>query len=84
VDIRNLEGYLLDHFTPDNAEGRDSRACCIAKNLSAMEGFEVALTAWRVHATAFDLYQNSGGRDLGWERALLLTAELESVPVLPE
>jgi hypothetical protein len=37
---------------------------CIAKGLSAMEGFEVPLAAWRVHATAFELYQNSGDRDL--------------------
>jgi hypothetical protein len=29
---------------------------CIAKALSTMEGFEVPLTAWRVHATAADLY----------------------------
>jgi tetratricopeptide (TPR) repeat protein len=36
---------------------------CIAKGLSAMEGFEVPLAAWRVHATAFELYQNSGDRD---------------------
>jgi len=37
---------------------------CIAKGLSAMEGFEVPLAAWRVHATAFELYQDSGDRDL--------------------
>jgi hypothetical protein len=37
---------------------------CIARGLSAMEGFEVPLAAWRVHATAFELYQNSGDRDL--------------------
>jgi hypothetical protein len=36
---------------------------CIAKGLSAMEGFEVPLAAWRVHATAFELYQHSGDRD---------------------
>jgi hypothetical protein len=29
---------------------------CIAKALSTMEGFEVPLAAWRVHATAADLY----------------------------
>jgi len=34
---------------------------CVANGLSAMEGFEVPLAAWRVHATAFELYQNSGG-----------------------
>jgi DNA-binding winged helix-turn-helix (wHTH) protein/tetratricopeptide (TPR) repeat protein len=40
-------------------------ACdCIIRGLSAMGGFEVPLAAWRVHATAFELYQNSGDRDL--------------------
>jgi hypothetical protein len=47
---------------------------CIAKGLSAMEGFEVPLAAWRVHATAFELYQNSGDRDLA-ERQLALSRE---------
>ena len=37
---------------------------CIAEGLSAMEGFEVPLAAWRVHATACELYENSGDRDL--------------------
>jgi hypothetical protein len=45
---------------------------CIAKGLSAMEGFEVPLAAWRVHATAFELYRNSGDRDLA-ERHLALS-----------
>jgi tetratricopeptide (TPR) repeat protein len=45
---------------------------CVAKGLSAMEGFEVPLAAWRVHATAFELYQNSGDRDLA-ERHLALS-----------
>jgi hypothetical protein len=45
---------------------------CIAKGVSAMEGFEVPLAAWRVHATAFELYQNSGERDLA-ERYLALS-----------
>jgi DNA-binding winged helix-turn-helix (wHTH) protein/tetratricopeptide (TPR) repeat protein len=47
---------------------------CIVKGLSAMEGFEVPLAAWRVHATAFELYQNSGDRDLA-ERHLALSRE---------
>jgi tetratricopeptide (TPR) repeat protein len=47
---------------------------CIAKGLSAMEGFEVPLAAWRVHATAFELHQNSGDRDLA-ERHLALSRE---------
>jgi tetratricopeptide (TPR) repeat protein len=37
---------------------------CIAKGLSATESFEVPLAVWRVHATASELYQNSGDRDL--------------------
>jgi DNA-binding winged helix-turn-helix (wHTH) protein/tetratricopeptide (TPR) repeat protein len=45
---------------------------CIAKGFSAMEGFEVPLAAWRVHATAFELYRNSGDRDLA-ERHLALS-----------
>ncbi len=32
---------------------------CITKALSTMEGFEVPLAAWRVHATAAELYQGS-------------------------
>jgi tetratricopeptide (TPR) repeat protein len=47
---------------------------CVANGLSAMEGFEVPLAAWRVHATAFELYQNSGDRDLA-ERHLGLSRE---------
>jgi len=47
---------------------------CIAKALSAMEGFEVPLAAWRVHATASDLYRNAGDRDLA-ERHLALSRE---------
>ena len=47
---------------------------CIAKGLSVMEGFEVPLASWRVHATAFALYQNSGNRDLA-ERHLALSRE---------
>lgn len=34
----------------------------IARALSAMEGFDVPLAAWRVHATASELYQSSGTR----------------------
>jgi DNA-binding winged helix-turn-helix (wHTH) protein/tetratricopeptide (TPR) repeat protein len=47
---------------------------CIAKGLSAMEGFEVPLAAWRVHATAFELHQNSGDRDVA-EHHLALSRE---------
>jgi tetratricopeptide (TPR) repeat protein len=48
---------------------------CIAKGLSAMEGFEVPLAAWRVHATAFELHRNSGNRDLA-ARHLALSREI--------
>lgn len=34
----------------------------IGRALSAMEGFEVPLAAWRVHATASEIYQNYGTR----------------------
>jgi tetratricopeptide (TPR) repeat protein len=37
---------------------------CIAKALSTMDGFEVPLAAWRVHATAAELYACSGNNDL--------------------
>jgi hypothetical protein len=47
---------------------------CIAKGMSATEGFEVPLASWRVHATAFELYQNSGDPDLA-ERHLALSRE---------
>jgi tetratricopeptide (TPR) repeat protein len=47
---------------------------CIAKGLSAMEGFEVPLAAWRVHATAFELYRNSGDGEVA-ERHLALSRE---------
>ena len=36
---------------------------CIAKGLSAMEGFEVPLAAWRVHATASEFYDRMGEQD---------------------
>jgi hypothetical protein len=47
---------------------------CIAKALSAMEGFEVPLAAWRVHATAFEIHQNASHQDLA-ERHLTLSRE---------
>ena len=28
-----------------------------------MEGFELPLASWRVHATAFEFYRNAGDRD---------------------
>jgi DNA-binding winged helix-turn-helix (wHTH) protein/tetratricopeptide (TPR) repeat protein len=58
---------------------------CIATGLSTMEGFEVPLAAWRVHATAFELYQNSGHRDLaGRHLALSRDTILKLANSLPE
>jgi DNA-binding winged helix-turn-helix (wHTH) protein len=37
---------------------------CILKAVQEMEGFEVPLAAWRVHATASELYARMGDRDL--------------------
>jgi hypothetical protein len=39
-----------------------------------MEGFEVPLAAWRVHATAAELYRRIESRDL-WKRHLALSRE---------
>src|SRR5271165_827523 len=36
---------------------------CLAKALEAMEGFEVPLAHWRVHATAAELHRRLGNRD---------------------
>jgi len=36
---------------------------CIAKALSTMQGLEVPLAAWRVHATAAELYQATNNID---------------------
>jgi hypothetical protein len=46
----------------------------IAKGLSAMEGFEVPLAAWRVHATAAELYRRMKSRELA-KRHLALSRE---------
>ncbi len=47
---------------------------CIAQGLSTMEGFEVPLAAWRVHATTFELCRNAGDRDSA-ERHLALSRD---------
>jgi len=47
---------------------------CIGKALAAMEGFELPLAAWRVHATAFELCRNSGDQDSA-DRQLALSRE---------
>jgi carboxylesterase type B len=58
---------------------------CVAKALAAMEGFEAPLAAWRVHATASELYRESGDRDLA-ERHLAVSRQTimklaDSLPV---
>jgi DNA-binding winged helix-turn-helix (wHTH) protein/tetratricopeptide (TPR) repeat protein len=47
---------------------------CIRKALSAIEGYEVPLAAWRVHATAFELFRKSGDKNLA-ERHLAISRE---------
>jgi hypothetical protein len=37
---------------------------CIAKSLSAMQGFEAPLAAWRVHATASELFARQKNREM--------------------
>lgn len=37
---------------------------CIAKGLSTMEGFEVPLASWRVHAVAAELHERTGENEL--------------------
>src|SRR5262249_6482276 len=44
----------------DSARARDR----IVKGLSALEGFELPLATWRVHATAFELYGSLGDHAL--------------------
>lgn len=47
------------------AEGDLPRALdCIKQGAQEMEGFEVPLAAWRIHATASKLYESLGERDL--------------------
>jgi len=54
------------------AAGDDHRArTCIARALATMEGFEVPLAAWRVHASAADVEGRLGNqREAGRHRAL--------------
>jgi DNA-binding winged helix-turn-helix (wHTH) protein/tetratricopeptide (TPR) repeat protein len=43
----------------------DRAGDCIDKALSTMDGFEVPLAAWRVHATATEYYERIGEREAG-------------------
>lgn len=47
---------------------------CIANGLTTMDGFVVPVAAWRVHATAFEIYSNLGDLDAA-ERHLALSRE---------
>ncbi len=47
---------------------------CIARGLSTMVGFTVPLAAWRVHATAFEVFSKAGDRGLA-EHHLSLSRE---------
>jgi hypothetical protein len=37
---------------------------CIAKGLATMEGFEVPLASWRVHAVAAEFHERTGDSEL--------------------
>jgi DNA-binding winged helix-turn-helix (wHTH) protein/tetratricopeptide (TPR) repeat protein len=54
----------------DITRGQD----CIAKGLSTMEGFEVPLASWRVHAVAAELHERTGDNELA-EHYLALSRE---------
>jgi hypothetical protein len=47
---------------------------CIAKGLSTMEGFEVPLASWRVHAVAAEFHERTGDSELA-ESYLALSRE---------
>ena len=58
---------------------------CLAKALQSMEGFEVPLAHWRVHATAAELHRRLGSRDLADDHRELSRATImklaNSLPV---
>jgi hypothetical protein len=57
---------------------------CIARAVATMEGFEVPLAAWRVHATAAALYARTGKSDVADQhRALSRTTILQLANALP-
>ena len=74
------------------AGGDDRRArTCIDSALSAMEGFEVPLAAWRVHASAAEVERRLGNeraegrhRSLGRSTVLALADSLEDYERLRE
>jgi hypothetical protein len=59
------------------AEGELPRAKdCIARAMKEMEGFETPLPAWRVHATASELYQHTGDPGVAEEHRELSRATI--------
>jgi DNA-binding winged helix-turn-helix (wHTH) protein/tetratricopeptide (TPR) repeat protein len=58
---------------------------CVSKALLTMEGFEVPLAAWRVHATAAEIFAWSGNREVSqWHRQLSRKTILELANSLPD
>ncbi len=49
---------------------------CVAKAWSTMESFEVPLAAWRVHATAAELYERTGDSELAKDQRELSRATI--------
>jgi hypothetical protein len=68
------------------AAGDLARAhACMAKALVTMEGFEVPLAAWRVHATAAELYERTGNSGVAdHHRDLSRATLLQLAQSLPE
>jgi DNA-binding winged helix-turn-helix (wHTH) protein len=65
--------------------GTKRAAECIAKALSAIQGFEAPLAAWRVHATAAALYDREKSRELAERhRDLSRTTILSLADSLPQ
>ena len=59
------------------AEGDLPRAQnCIAQAVQAMEGYEIPLAHWKVHATAAELYQRTGERDAAEKHRELSSATI--------
>ena len=59
------------------AEGELDRAQdFVSKDLQAMEGYEVPLAQWKVHATAYELHQRMKQRDRAKERRELRRATI--------
>jgi hypothetical protein len=55
---------------------------CVSKALSAIEGFEAPLAAWRVHGTAADLYARAGDGDSAGHPAAGHHRELSRATIL--